>query len=114
MELQSWLRLVIQAVEPWISVDIEKGRRWGDELAAQLEQSKVGIICLTPDNLEEKWIHFEAGALAKTKDASVCTLLTGIQNENDVGYPLAQFQHTKAEKNEIQQLLKLSTSAARK
>ena len=35
--LESWLKKVIQAVEPWISADIEKGARWNPELSAKLD-----------------------------------------------------------------------------
>lgn len=62
--LSEWLEQVLQAVEPWISTDIEKGKRWDGEISQKLEQSKVGIICLTKDNLESTWLHFEAGAIS--------------------------------------------------
>jgi hypothetical protein len=102
--LQSWLRQVIQAVKPWLSADIKKGQRWGPEVTGNLEQSRVGIICLTKDNLSAPWILFEAGAISKTKDAHVCTFLLDLAH-SDVDYPLAQFQHTKAVKEDIFQLL---------
>lgn len=103
--LENWLAQVIQAVEPWISQDIDKGLRWGTEIADRLEHSKVGIICLTKGNLDSKWIHFESGALSKTKDAYVCTLLLDV-NPAEVDQPLAQFQHTTAEKEQVFKLLK--------
>lgn len=102
--LEVWLAQVIQAAEPWISQDIDKGSRWGGEIADRLERSKVGIICLTKSNLDAKWIHYEAGALSKNKDAYVCTLLLDIKPA-DVEQPLAQFQHTTTEKEEIFKLL---------
>ena len=65
--LREWLPDVIQAVKPWLSAeDIDKGARWSSDLAHELEDAHVGVICLTPENLEEPWIHFEAGALSKT------------------------------------------------
>jgi TIR domain-containing protein len=102
--LETWLAQVIQAVEPFISIDIDKGSRWAPEIADRLERAKVGIICLTEDNLDSKWILFEAGALSKTRDAYVCTLLLDIRS-SDVEQPLAQFQHTTTEKEDIYQLL---------
>jgi len=99
-------RLVINAVEPWISSEMNKGSRWGDEVSKRLEQTKVGIICLTAENLNEKWIHFEVGALSKTKDAYFCTLLIDIENSSDVEFPLAQFQDTKAKKEDINRLVR--------
>ncbi len=62
-----WLPNVIQAVEPWMSeTDIAKGARWGMDMARELDETRVGIICLTPENLNAPWILFEAGALSKT------------------------------------------------
>lgn len=98
--VDGWLRKVIQAVEPWMSTDIQKGRRWGPEIAAQLEESKIGILCLTKENLKEPWLLFEAGALSKTKDAHVCTLLLDIVPA-DVELPLGMFQHTTFDKTEM-------------
>jgi hypothetical protein len=103
--LENWLSQVIQAVEPWISQDIDKGSRWSAEIANRLEGSKVGIICLTKSNLDSKWIHYEAGALSKTNDAYVCTLLLDVK-PIDVEQPLAQFQHTTTEKGQVFKLLK--------
>ena len=75
-ELQQWLQEIIQAIEPWMSTDIEKGSKWIDELSERLERSRVGILCLTKSALESGWIHYEAGALAKTKNALVCSSAT--------------------------------------
>ncbi len=102
--LGSWLRQVIQAIDPWSSTVIGKGARWGPEISAQLELTKVGIICLTRDNLTEPWILFEAGALSKTKDAVVATFLLDIE-KSDVKQPLSQFQHTSANELEVRQLV---------
>jgi len=102
---KSWLIQVIQAVEPWISSDIDKGARWSPAIADQLEKSKIGIICLTKENLTAPWILFEAGALSKTKDAYVCTFLLDIQAA-DVQQPLGQFQHTTLAKEDIQRLVR--------
>lgn len=101
---EQWFSQVIQAVEPWLSIEIGKGTKWGPEISARLEQSRVGIICLTKENLIEPWLLFEAGALSKTKDAHVCTFLIGLKH-SDVKPPLAQFQHTTTEKKEVWRLV---------
>lgn len=108
-----WVGQVIQAVDPWISSDIEKGIRWNPKVAAALEESRVGIICLTKENLDARWILFESGALSKTKDAYVCTLLLDI-DPSDVEQPLGQFQHTTRDKNDIRQLLGTINKAVEK
>lgn len=102
--LADWLPKVIQALEPWISGEIDKGANWNQEIGTNLEHSKVGIICLNPDNLESPWINFEAGAISKTKDALACTFLVGLE-PTDVKAPLGMFQHTTFKKDEIRKLL---------
>lgn len=103
--LSNWLEQVLQVAEPWISTDIEKGKRWSEEISIKLKESKVAIICLTNDNLDSKWIHFEAGAIAKTEDAYVCTFLFDI-NPTSVQQPLSQFQNTKNSKTDVLKLIK--------
>ncbi len=70
---------------------------------------KVAIICLTKDNLDSKWIHFEAGAIAKTTDSHVCTFLFDISDAN-VQPPLSQFQNTRYNEDDILKLLKTINS----
>ncbi|MPQ46888.1 TIR domain-containing protein [Marinifilum sp. N1E240] len=103
--LSSWLEQVLQSLEPWISTDIDKGKRWSKEIANELKESKVAIICLTEENLNSNWVHFEAGAIAKNEDAFVCTFLFDITPAN-VQSPLSQFQHTSFNKEDIFKLLK--------
>lgn len=104
--LRYWLPKVIQAIHPWMSAnDIEKGTYWRGGLTIELEQSSVGIICLTPENIESPWIHFEAGALSKLQqNTRVCTFLFEL-DPVDVRDPLAQFQTTKAQKDDLRKLI---------
>lgn len=101
---KEWLPQLIQAVDPWMSPDIERGAHWGLEIADQLEKSKVGIICLTRENLDSRWVLFESGALSKTKDARPCTFLLDI-TPVEVKQPLAQFQHTRFKEGDVWKLL---------
>lgn len=87
---------VIQNVKPFLSADIAAGTRWPERLADELEETGVGVLCLTPDNLGSPWILFEAGALAKDKAVSiVCPFLYGLK-ASDLSWPLAQFQANAA------------------
>jgi hypothetical protein len=106
LALRDWLPQVINALKVWVSsVDIEKGTRWGPEIAKRLTDSKVGIICLTPENLKSPWILFEAGALSAKLDRSlVCPYLFDL-GPADVNGPLVQFQASKAEKEDTERLL---------
>jgi TIR domain-containing protein len=106
--LRTWLPVVLQSARPWMSdTDIEKGSRGLEEVGKALEGVKVGIICLTPENLTEPWIHYEAGALSKTLDARtrVCTYLLAGLRKQDVKPPLGLFQATEAQRDETIKLV---------
>ena len=104
--LKDWLEQVIQSTEPWISTSIEKGKKWSKEISDKLEESKVGIICLTRENLNAPWILFEAGAISKSSDSYVCTFLTDISSPSEITGPLSSFQHTRFTKEELLKLCK--------
>lgn len=97
--IRDWLPGVLQLVTPYFTADdIEKGARWSSEIAHELSESQVGILCITRDNLHSEWIMFEAGALSKTlENTRVCPILFGITNTDLVG-PLKQFQTTAFDK----------------
>jgi len=85
--------------------DIEKGTNWRSGLTDELENASIGIICLTLENLDSPWIHFEAGALSKQQqNTRVCTFLYEV-DPLDVGDPLSQFQTTKAQKEDVRKLI---------
>ena len=63
LALREWLPQALQAAKPYMSEkDTEAGGLWDVILATQLEGSDFGIICLTPSNLDSRWLNFEAGA----------------------------------------------------
>jgi len=105
--LEEWLPSVIQAVEPFVSPRIDKGARWALEIGKTLEECNYGIFCLTRTNLEAPWLMFEAGALTKsvTEGRAATILIDSGMNPAEVKGPLAQFQHTSVEKEQINQLI---------
>lgn len=106
--IRQWTPGVIQAAKPYYSPDdISKGSRWSSEIAKELDSSKIGIICLTKENLEAPWIMFEAGALSKNIDKSkVCPILFGIE-PTDIQGPLVQFQAAKFSKDEMKKVIRM-------
>jgi len=105
---RQWIPGVIQAAKPYYSPDdITKGTRWNSEISKELDSSKIGIICLTKENLQSPWIMFEAGALSKNLVKSkVCPLLFGIE-PSDIKGPLVQFQAAKFSKKEMKKVIKM-------
>ena len=105
--LKEWIPDVLQAVHPYFTPeDIPKGERWSSEIAKELEESMFGIFCVTPENLNSGWMHFEAGAISKSKDgAQVCPILFGLR-PTDLTGPLQQFQATVFSEDDMLKLMK--------
>lgn len=104
--LRDWLPAVLQAVAPYFTPsDIEKGTRWANDIAKELQSSSFGILCITRENISAPWILFEAGALSKRLEKTHnCPILLGISNA-DLSGPLKQFQGTAFDKNDVKQLI---------
>ncbi len=109
-KLDSWLREVLQTVEPRFSPNTEKGKFWSNEIRKSLV-TEFGIVCLTPENINENWIQFEAGALAKNEDGRAWTLLLGGLQDSTVTPPLSLLQHTSTEKADFFKLLESINNA---
>lgn len=111
--LRGWLPSVLQHVEPYFSPDdIEKGTKWDKEISEKLEETQVGIICLTRENVERPWILFEAGALSKNVDQSnVCPIVLGL-GKTDIKGPLARFQATELNKKDFKRLIETVNKAS--
>jgi hypothetical protein len=113
--LRDWLPNVVQAAKPWMSDrDIEKGTKGLTEVGKALEGMKVGIVCLTAENLDAPWILYEAGALSKTfsdDKTRLCTYLLGGLQPQNVKPPLSMFQWTKSEKEDTRKLVQTVNTA---
>lgn len=103
--LREWLPKVIKDIKPWMSkMDIDAGNKWRPDLAEQLKYTKIGIICLTPENLDSPWIHYEAGALS-INNARVCPYLLNLKPEDIKELPLFEFQYTNADREDTKKLI---------
>jgi len=104
--LQEWLAGVIQRLDIWLSLDMDRGSIWFSEINEAISAVEVGIVCLTKENLNAPWIIFEAGALARGISSNrVCTVLIDLDAKN-ISDPLAQFNHTKPSKEGMYKLVK--------
>lgn len=104
---RDYLPLLINSVTPFMSdEDILKGSPWLNSLMGKLESTRIGILCLTPENLRSPWIHFEAGALSKVTDRLyVCPFLLGAQIR-ELETPLSIFQATVFEKKDMRRMIR--------
>jgi hypothetical protein len=111
--LSDWMPNVLQSAHPFMSdTDIAKGDPWSAKLAVELEATHFGVVCLTPDNKDAPWLHFEAGALSKMSTIGRVAPLLFDLTPSDIQGPLARFQHTSFGKEEIRKLLRSINSAA--
>jgi len=96
--LKEWLSDLLQSATTWMSEhDIDAGVRWSHRLSKVLEDSNLGVICLTPENQKSAWILFEAGALSKSlQESRLIPFLIGM-SPHDVEPPLSQFQSVQAD-----------------
>jgi hypothetical protein len=88
--------------------DNEAGTLWDEVLTTELNASNFGILCLTPENLKSRWMHFEAGAISKTVTdykARVVPLLHDL-TPTDVRPPLSRFMSKPLNKEGIYDTLK--------
>jgi hypothetical protein len=106
--LREWLPEVLPRVSPWVSSeDIAKGSRWFPTLMKELESTGACIICLTRENVDSLWIHYEAGAIAaKTEEAKVLPYLVNLDGSEIKGSPLSQFQWAKSTKDDTWKLVR--------
>lgn len=110
-ELKRWLQHCIQSLEVFYSAeDIEKGDTWSSKISEELSDTNFGIVCLTQENVNAPWIHFEAGAISKMLDSKVATLTIDV-NFSEVKGPLTKFQVTKFEKDDMLKLLQSINSS---
>jgi hypothetical protein len=109
---REWLPLINQTIDPFVSAeDTDKGAHWSSTIRRELEQSSFGILILTPENVESTWLHFEAGAIAKSvEDGRVVPILFGLKH-SDVQQPFSMFQSALFEKEDIFKLLKSINAA---
>jgi hypothetical protein len=104
--LRKWIPKVIQAIDPWMSKeDIASGSRWSIEIFKELEETKVGIICITPENQHNPWIQFESGALSKSIEQTFVIPYLFDMIPSDLSGPLVQFQAVLSNKEGTLKLL---------
>ncbi len=113
--LKDWLPSVINSIDPFISLEIDKGTRWAAEIAGELDATTCGIICITRENVGSPWLNFEAGALSKSvtgENTFVITFLYGLGNSEVPQGPLTQFQSVLFEREDVRRMLSTLNGAA--
>lgn len=93
--LKQWMLGVVPGLgkgDVFYSPEIEKGSGWFAQVSEWLAQAQAAVICLTPENADSAWMHFEAGVvLGRVRKERVFPYLLGPQVLQG---PLAAFQST--------------------
>jgi hypothetical protein len=109
IELRNLTHKVLQKInKPFVSdIDIIKGAKWLNEITKKLQNTNFGIFCITPENINSNWIHYEAGVIDNLpKKTYVCPLLFELEIDEIKRGPLFQFQFTKFNKDDLLTLFK--------
>lgn len=105
--LKPWLEQVLPGTEVWLSSeDIDKGTIWFTQIINELENCSCGVLCITKENRNSPWIHFEAGGMIKGLGKSkVATILLDL-DYGDLGQPLNQFNGLRMDRTGARHLIK--------
>ena len=57
-------------------LDIASGSDWWNKIKKELRSCKLGILCITKENLRAPWIYFEAGAMIAREIPSIPLLVS--------------------------------------
>jgi hypothetical protein len=103
----------VGGLEPVRSPEIAKGSIWFEQVRQTLEAADAAIVCLTPENVGNAWMHFEAGAIAaKMSSKSPAQATARVypylfqMNGVELTGPLAQFQATTATEEDTVRLVR--------
>lgn len=75
-------------VECFVSnVDIASGTDWWTSISSELKSCRLGILCLSNENVHAPWIFYEAGGMA-SRDVPTTPLLVGCELDSLEKSPL--------------------------
>ena len=95
-KLSSWLPKVIGPdIFCSVSTKFNVGERWFSQLLEELEAADAAIVCFTAENLDSRWMHFEAGMLFRSGQERVLPYFLGTAIP-DIKDPLNAIQATAA------------------
>ena len=104
-----YLPMILQNVEVFVShADLDPGIEWNLKLNQELDSTDFGIICVTPENQNQNWIHFEAGKLSKhiENDATRLIPVCYDMDLSELVSPLSQYQGKKFDVEDIRLIFK--------
>jgi hypothetical protein len=105
--VRKWLANLLPSCKPFFSREIVKGREGDIEIKKGLSGASFGVLCVARNNVGEKWLLFEAGALYNRFEASEHTRIAPILFDvgvGEVGAPLSKLQCVMFSESEMRDL----------
>lgn len=100
--LHDWIPKLSSEIQTWMSdSDVPAGEQWIDVLIEKARSARAMVVCLTPENQDSRWLHFEAGL---SMGKPVIPVLQGL-DPGDVHPPLSVFNCCIADDRGMQKLL---------
>jgi hypothetical protein len=101
--LRDWLPQVFPGIHAWMSdTDVPAGEQWLDIIIEECKSARAMIVCLTPENQDSRWLHFEAGL---SVGKLVLPLLQDL-DPGDVQAPIGYWNCCIADARGVQKLLR--------
>jgi hypothetical protein len=98
------------AVDTFVSDDIEAGARGLDEIQSALNGTNFAIVIVTRANEKAPWLNFEAGAISKQFPgntlAKVVPCLVDFESPAELTTPLKQFQAKVLDQDGVEDTLR--------
>lgn len=102
-EIKNWIEYNIAQVSVFISHEIGVGDKWSRVIDEELVKADMGILVLTPENINSAWVLFESGAIYKT--GKVLPLLCG-RDKGKIEGPLQGLNYAEFSKEGMTMLLR--------
>lgn len=96
-KLYEIMPLMFQNADYFFSDHITKGKPAIDKIFSNLAEAKIGIFCVTKNNILKPWLNFESGAIAsavKNNDGLAISLLINMNTDDFVSFssPITNFE----------------------
>lgn len=99
--LKSCLPILNPHIETLVSVDMERGAAWQSELSDVISSCDGALFCVTEENVNSTWLHYEAGLVSGQGKFVIPVLFD--KSVRIIG-PLNKFQSLTLEKNDLRRL----------
>jgi hypothetical protein len=102
IEIKEWIENNIAQVSVFISHEIGAGDKWSRVIDEEMVKADIGILILTPENINSAWVLFESGAIYNT--GKILPLLCG-REKGKIEGPFQGINYAEFSKEGITKLL---------